>query len=299
MKPASSPSRHRMLLAAAWSALALACDSIAAAEFDCLVEPRRTVAISGSIEALVTAVKVDRGDMVKRGDVLVEFDAGVERATAELARARAAMLSAIEARQARSEYALNKHMRRSELVKQNYVSKQELDEAEVERRLSEAELKEARDNQRLAELEYRRASEQLRLRSLISPVTGIVTERLMHPGEVSELGKKPILRIAEISTLYVEVILPVAAYLQVAKGDIGLVRPEAPIGGRHEAKVTVVDRVLDAGSGTFGVRLELPNQAGAIPGGMRCRIDLPKVTAPRVPPMSRPGLVAPATATLN
>ncbi|MBC7666539.1 MAG: efflux RND transporter periplasmic adaptor subunit [Caulobacter sp.] len=251
-----------------------------AAEFDCLIEPRRTVLISGPVEALITQVRVDRGDLVRKGDVLVEFESGVERATAELARQRSEVVSAIEARQARQEYAVAKVTRRQELTKQNFISQQDLEESEAERRLTEAELKEARDNKRLAELEYRRAAELLRQRSLTSPVSGIVVERLMHPGEVSELGKKPILKIADIDTLSVEVVLPLAAYRQVAKGDVASVRPEGPIGGQHEARVAVVDKVLDAASGTFGARLDLPNPKGAIPAGVRCRIDFPKVTAP-------------------
>ena len=36
-------------------------------------------------------------------------------------------------------------------------------------------------------------------------------------------------------------------------------RPEPPIGGTYAATVTAVDHVLDAASGTFGVRLALPN----------------------------------------
>ena len=288
--PRAGEGAIRTIVAAALAALSF---STHAAEFDCLIEARRTVAISGPIEALVSQVRVDRGDTVKRGDVLVDFEAGVERATAELARSRAEMLGAIEARVARSDYAVVKHTRRSELSKQNFVSRQDVDEAEAERRLAEAELKEARDNKRLAELEHRRAVEQLRLRSLVSPVSGVVVERLIHPGEVSELGKKPILRIAEVSTLHVEVILPLEAYRQIAKGDVGTVRPEAPVGGSHEARVTVVDRVLDAASGTFGVRLELPNATGAIPAGVRCRIELAKVNAKpsgRVPKPSAGGI---------
>jgi len=35
--------------------------------------------------------------------------------------------------------------------------------------------------------------------------------------------------------------------------------------------VTVVDRVFDAASGTFGVRLELPNRQRKLPAGMRCK----------------------------
>jgi hypothetical protein len=48
--------------------------------------------------------------------------------------------------------------------------------------------------------------------------------------------------------------------------------PEEPIGGVYEASVTVVDRVFDAASSTFGVRLDLPNLNFTLPAGLRCRI---------------------------
>jgi hypothetical protein len=52
-----------------------------------------------------------------------------------------------------------------------------------------------------------------------------------------------------------------------------------PVKVSAEATVRVVDRVLDAASGTFGVRLEVPNPNLAIPAGIRCRVDLPDVPA--------------------
>jgi len=44
------------------------------------------------------------------------------------------------------------------------------------------------------------------------------------------------------------------------------------IGGTYAATVTVVDRVLDAASGTFGVRLTLPNPDLQLPAGIRCKV---------------------------
>jgi len=40
----------------------------------------------------------------------------------------------------------------------------------------------------------------------------------------------------------------------------------------YGAKVTVVDRVVDAASGTFGVRLELPNPNYRLPAGLKCKV---------------------------
>jgi len=48
--------------------------------------------------------------------------------------------------------------------------------------------------------------------------------------------------------------------------------PEAPVGGDYAAKIEVVDRMLDAASGTFGVRLRLPNPGNRIPAGVKCKV---------------------------
>ena len=53
--------------------------------------------------------------------------------------------------------------------------------------------------------------------------------------------------------------------------------PESPVGGRHNARVHVVDRVMDPASGTFGVRLELQNPGLRLPAGIKCKLNLPGV----------------------
>ena len=55
-------------------------------------------------------------------------------------------------------------------------------------------------------------------------------------------------------------------------GMLGAVTPEVPGAPVHTAAVSVVDRVVDPASSTFGVRLELPNPDHSIPGGLRCRV---------------------------
>jgi len=45
---------------------------------------------------------------------------------------------------------------------------------------------------------------------------------------------------------------------------------DEPIGGTYVAEVDVVDKVMDAASSTFGVRLKLPNPDAQIPSGVRC-----------------------------
>ncbi len=265
--------RFRRRLRALALPLGLIASSAGAGEFDCVIDPRQVVEIRSPVEGVIEKLSVDRGDFVLKGQLLVQLDAAVERASAALALQRSQLEGAIRSGESRVEYSSKKHGRQEELFKQNFISAQARDEAATERRLAESELKEALDNRRVAELEHKRQTEVLRLKTIISPLTGVVMERLMHPGEVAEagVGRKPILKIADIDVLHVEVILPVEAYGKVKVGTKAEVMPDAPVGGKYTAVVSVVDRVLDAASGTFGVRLQLPNKQRALPAGIRCR----------------------------
>jgi multidrug efflux pump subunit AcrA (membrane-fusion protein) len=42
--------------------------------------------------------------------------------------------------------------------------------------------------------------------------------------------------------------------------------------GTYQAKIVVVDKVIDAASGTLGVRLQLPNPDNRIPAGIKCSV---------------------------
>jgi multidrug efflux pump subunit AcrA (membrane-fusion protein) len=99
----------------------------------------------------------------------------------------------------------------------------------------------------------------------------VVVERYLNPGESAE--DKPILKLAQINPLRVEVVLPVAQFGKIRKGQGAVVYPEAGIGGEYESTVSIVDQVLDAASGTFRVRLSLPNPDYALTSGLRCSIE--------------------------
>lgn len=257
----------------------------AAAAFDCLIEPSQTVEIRSPVEGLIERIAVQRGDTVRRGQVLVELRSEVERSAVESARLRASMDGRIEAARHRLEFANRKLARVGEMVAARHMAEQARDEAEAEQRLASAELREAEEARQLARAELRQASELLALRTLASPVDGIVVDRQAQVGEVAEAGagRKPVLRLAQLDPLRVEVVLPVALAGRVRPGSTAQVQPEGAA-QRLTATVKVVDRVYDAASGTFGVRLELPNRGGGIAGGQRCRVEFPGLAASAAAP---------------
>ena len=156
------------------------------------------------------------------------------------------------------------------------MSAQARDEAEAEKRILESDLRQAREEREQAAYEQRHAQDILNRRTLRSPFNGIVLDRMLNPGDLAEsgTGRKPILKLVQVEPLRVEVVLPMAAWGKVKPRSTANVTAEG-IAGALPATVTVVDSVFDSASGTFGVRLELPNAGGKVPAGIRCKIDFP------------------------
>lgn len=256
-----------------------------AAEFDCVTEPSQTVEIRAAVEGLIGHLYVERGQMVKAGQVVATLDSGLDKANAALARYKSTMKGALESGESRLEYAGIKAGRNEQLHKERFVSAQDKDEAVTERRLAAAQLVETKDNHKVAELEYQRATEQLRLRTLKTPISGVVVERLMNVGELADNRdvRRPIMKIADIYVLHVETLLPLQAHGRVKPGQTATVIPESPVGGSYQARVKVVDKVLDAASGTFGVRLELSNPKLDIPAGVKCKVVFQDIVIERTP----------------
>lgn len=251
-----------------WAYPAIAAEPLVA---DGLIEPYKVVEVGSSVPGILESVEVDRGETIKTGQVLATLKSGVEKATLALARERARLDADIRHKQERLAFLIRKQERFDQLYESKAVPFEKMDEARTERSLAELELQQAIENQRIAELEMDRAAEALEQRTIRSPISGVVVERYMAPGEYIE--DRPVLKIAQIDPLNVEVILSVEELGGIQEGGTARVFPQEPVGGSYRAKVTVVDRVVDAASGTFGVRLELPNPDYRISAGIKCRVE--------------------------
>ena len=241
-----------------------------AAELDGVIEPYMVVNVGSGVIGILETVNVDRGDFVKKGQVLAMLQSGVEKAAMELARARAEMGATIQSKRAQLAFLLRKNKQNEELFLKGAVPFSQMDEAETNRILAEQGLQEALENKRLADLELKRAIEVFNRMTVRSPIQGVVVERFLSPGEYIE--NQSIMKIAQIDPLNVEVIVPVARYASIKVGMRARVIPEAPVVNQYIAEVKIVDRVIDAASGTFGVRLELPNPGYRIPAGLKCKV---------------------------
>ncbi|MBI1397477.1 MAG: efflux RND transporter periplasmic adaptor subunit [Betaproteobacteria bacterium] len=246
-------------------------------EYDCLIEPWRTVEVRSPVTGVIDRIYVDRGSVVHRGDPLLSLDTTVEKAAADLADYKSRMNGLVASAESRLAHAEAKLKRKADLAARHFTSVQERDDAEAEEAIAKADLLAARENRQMAQLEKRYADAQLALRTIRSPIDGIVMDRGMNEGELAEAAENNpyILKLAETGTLRVKAILPLAVYLKVKTGQRVEVTPEKPLNGRYGATISVVDKVIDAASGTFQVRMTLPNPKGSLPGGIKCRVRLP------------------------
>jgi RND family efflux transporter MFP subunit len=238
----------------------------------CLVEPSIVVDVSSPVSGLLDKVNVERGDRVNQGQTVATLESRVERASVELALARLKNDAEIRSAESNQDFARKKHERNETLHRDGVVSAQVREQAETESILAQERLKQTREQHAVTAQEVQLARSQLSLKTISSPISGLVVERFLSSGERAD--DKPILRIAQVNPLRVEAILPAAMYGKVKQGMTAKVQPELPDEPARQALVTLVDKVIDPASNTFRVRLELPNQDYSLPSGVRCKINI-------------------------
>lgn len=264
----------RVLVLAALLAVAVAVPGQPASgeEFTCVIEPRDVVTISTPVAGLVERVNVERGDLVTEGQVLAVLESTVKRAELAAIEARTRLEARIKSSEARRAFGERRLKRTEELFKQDMVPLREMDEAETSKLLAETELEEALEARRLAELERDRVAAELGMRTIRSPITGVVVERYLSAGELA--GQGPLFKVAQIDPLRVEAFVPPTVVGRVAVGQEAQVIPDALGNNAYAARIVIVDRVGDAATATFGMRLELPNPGYRLPAGIKCRVRL-------------------------
>jgi RND family efflux transporter MFP subunit len=256
-------------------------------EYDGLIEPYVVVDIGAPAEGVVAGVTVDRSSSVKKGQILVQMESSVERAALEKAKAMATFDGEIGLQKTQLAFAKRAHGRFKRL---EAIANHDKDQAATEILRVGHRLKKAREKRTLAKFELKKAQAILNRCWIKSPISGVVVERYVSPGEY--VNNQPLLRVAQIDPLRVETIVPAQMFGRIFPGMPATIVPELPQYGEQTATVTIVDKVIDAASNTFGVRLELPNAEQQMPSGLKCLVrfeinenadQVKKVTAKIVP----------------
>ena len=235
---------------------------------DCLVKPEMYVDLSSSVDGILETILVNKSDDIKKGQILAHLESSVEQAKVNLARHQANINNPIRTKKIRLAFAKRHSIRIENLYRKKAISFKDKDEADTEVAIAKADLLQAQIERKKAKLQLELALAELNRRTLRSPIDGIVIERYIMPGE--SVNDRPILQLAKVDPLLVEVVAPAELFGLIKKNMKVQIHPEAPANSTYQATVSVVDKIIDAASGSFSVRLALPNPDDKLIGGTKC-----------------------------
>lgn len=208
---------------------------------------RRSVRLHSQEEGRVEALPVFAGDAVKAGALLVRLDDRLLRAE----------LNKTEATRQQAEQDFNRLKRL------------------VERKLiSEDELMRAKTALRVAEAEESLLKTRLGYATINAPFDGIVSERMVEPGDAVPKFAH-LLTLIDPQSLFTEVAVSELVLPTLKIGDAVPVRIDALGTGQFEGRIERIHPTIDAGSRQGVVEIALTAVPPGAQAGQLCRVSLP------------------------
>lgn len=246
------------------------------------IQPYQQVNLFSRVDGYIAKIYVDKGDLVKANQLLVEIDHtdyvhAVNRAKANLAAARAE----VRKQDANIRNAKLNLDRMKALITDQFVSQQDLDNAQVNYDVAVAQLDSLQAQARQMEVALSQAETNLAYSYIRSPFAGYVAERNLDQGafvngstaSTSTLSRG-ILNLHEIETVrtLIEVVEKNIPLVRI--GQKAEVRAEAYPDRVFEGQVTRVVQALNKATRTMTVEVDLPNPDHTLKGGMFARVEL-------------------------
>ncbi len=232
--------------------------------------PETRVAVHAKLAGTLDAVLVRLGDRVRQGDVLArldrrEIDAQVDAAAAAVNVARASL----DAAEAGLANARQDAERARNLYDRGAMAKQRADAAATALRVSEAQRDLARANVAQAEAAHRRALEVQRDATLRAPVSGVVVERNVDPGNLVGPGNsKPVVALADLRVLTLEAGVSELDAGRLRAGARAAVTLPARPGETFTGVVSAIAPEVDPRNRHFRIEIRVDNGAAGLLGGM-------------------------------
>lgn len=226
-------------------------------------DPARMATVLPALAGRVVSLDVDLGDHVRRGQLLAVLDSGdLAQAYADVDKARDAMqLARATLDRARGvQQAGGAAMKDLESARSGYV------QAAAEYRRAQARLAALGGN-----ADAKRGSRPLQVRA---PIAGTVTALSITPGTFVNDPTAPIMRIANIDTVWITAEVPENALGLVARGQAATASVPAWPGRVFRGRVTSVGAVLDRASRRDPVRIAIDNADHALKPGMYATAQL-------------------------
>ena len=222
--------------------------------------PEEEVTISTEVEGIVKRRSVDEGDRVKKGDILIKIDDEKFRSQVEEAEA---ILREAEATLKNAEISLK---RMDQLLEEKVIDRQKYDDTITQFSLSRAVVEKVK-------AKLRRDKKSLRDTVIVSPLDGVVSERMVSEGEYVKVGAD-LLKIVDVNPLKLSFTLPEKFSGQLQVGQTVKVEAKAFPGEVFTGNVYFISPIVNLNTRTFEVKAKVANEGYRLKPGFFVDVKL-------------------------
>lgn len=210
------------------------------------IRSNESVVLKPEVAGRITRLNFSDGQQVQKGQLMVGFDATVNLAEVQQAKAELAIAAA-------------NFTRNADLARQKFISERAKDESEANVQVLEAKL--ALAQARLAKLEIK------------APFSGIVGIRTVSVGDYVKDGAE-LVNLDDVSSVKVDFRVPEKFADRTARGQLIEVNVDALPGRVFTARVDAIDPQVDASGRSSLLRGRIANTDGKLKPGMFARVRL-------------------------
>lgn len=210
------------------------------------IEAHEEAEVVAKVGGEVREIFVEEGDVVRKGDVLARLDG--DRLRLEVAEAEANL------RKLERDY-----NRFKELSAKGLVAKNTAENAQYDLEALQA--------------SYDRARLELSYTTIRAPIDGVVSARFIKVGNTIT-ANDPTFRVTDLDPLIAYVRIPEKEFRKLATGQKAEVVVDALGGDRLAGTISLISPTVDPQTGTFRVRVEVPDESSRLKPGMFARINI-------------------------
>jgi len=235
---------------------------------------KESVDVSPRVAGRLTQLLVDTGQVVAKGALLATIEDDEIRQQIERSNATLAVVDAqITQREAELANARIELDRRIQLVEAGVLSRNELDTLEMRHTVARSQLELARAQRRQSEAEQRELSIRLGQTRIASPISGIISRRLVATGALVT-SANPIVTVVSVNPMIVDAQASERDIARVRRGLTVNVTIDSLPGETFTGRIMRISPTLDPQTRNGMLEIEIANLGGALKGEMFARINL-------------------------
>ena len=234
----------------------------------------------GKVTGYLRSISVDKGDTVHRGQTLAVLE--VPEMVKEVDQAEAAYreaLASLNRAKAQADLQAATYQRYKEVYSNDpgAISKQELDEYQSKSDVAQAEVELMQAKVSTARANHERLLALNRYTIITAPFSGVVTARFVDPGaliQATTSSNQPVVTVQDLDTIRVYVSIPEVGVPMIRKGTPASLTTAAYSGKEFKASVTRYAEALDPATRTMKTEVDVRNRDHLLRPGMYADVTL-------------------------